>query len=236
MPTVQGTDDFNHAIDAAYYGSYFWGSGLAAVSSPLYQSTPKSLEFDWVNNACGLGWAITGSQTYAWMGFPYRQTEANFADLGIARLVTVATTPMLLGLGSTGLYLNIGTNWSTEIAITPNTWYWVEVILYCGATTWQGALKVGETVQTVSATGQTVTTIERVQFYHDVETSSVVAYIGGAWKRGYATSMTDWLGPPLTLDSCLPDADITTTGWSTAPLYSKINDDSDATVIQATAS
>lgn len=40
----------------------------------------------------------------------------------------------------------------------------------------------------------------------------------------------------VTLDSMLPDADIASTGWSTAPLYSKINDDSDATVIQATAS
>lgn len=33
-----------------------------------------------------------------------------------------------------------------------------------------------------------------------------------------------------------PDADTVTTGWTTAPLYSKINDSSDATVIQATAS
>jgi hypothetical protein len=40
----------------------------------------------------------------------------------------------------------------------------------------------------------------------------------------------------LTLDTALPDADITTTGWSTAPLYSKVNDASDATVITATAS
>jgi hypothetical protein len=40
----------------------------------------------------------------------------------------------------------------------------------------------------------------------------------------------------ILLESVLPDADITTTGWSTAPLFSKINDDSDATVITATAS
>lgn len=33
-----------------------------------------------------------------------------------------------------------------------------------------------------------------------------------------------------------PDADTVTTGWTTAPLYSKINDSSDTTVIQATAS
>lgn len=33
----------------------------------------------------------------------------------------------------------------------------------------------------------------------------------------------------------LPDADVTTTGWTTAPLYSKLNDSSDATIITATA-
>lgn len=39
----------------------------------------------------------------------------------------------------------------------------------------------------------------------------------------------------VTLDNILPDADVTTTGWSTAPLFSKVNDASDATVITATA-
>ena len=39
----------------------------------------------------------------------------------------------------------------------------------------------------------------------------------------------------LTLDDCLPDADVTTTGWTTTPLFSKINDSSDATVIQSTS-
>jgi len=33
-----------------------------------------------------------------------------------------------------------------------------------------------------------------------------------------------------------PDADVTTTGWTITPLFSKINDESDATVITATAS
>lgn len=39
----------------------------------------------------------------------------------------------------------------------------------------------------------------------------------------------------VALDNCLPDADVVATGWSTAPLFSKVNDGSDATVIQATA-
>lgn len=49
----------------------------------------------------------------------------------------------------------------------------------------------------------------------------------------------DWSGgdlEALPLDKILPDADIVTTGWTTTPLYSKVNDSSDATVIQATAS
>lgn len=41
--------------------------------------------------------------------------------------------------------------------------------------------------------------------------------------------------PSATLDNCLPDADVTTTGWTTTPLFSKVNDASDATVIQSTA-
>ena len=40
----------------------------------------------------------------------------------------------------------------------------------------------------------------------------------------------------IVLDSALPDADVTTTGWTSTPLFSKVNDTSDATVIQATAS
>lgn len=52
-----------------------------------------------------------------------------------------------------------------------------------------------------------------------------------------ANSGADYpIGSTITLDTVLPDADVTTTGWSTAPLFSKINDASDATVISATAS
>jgi hypothetical protein len=42
--------------------------------------------------------------------------------------------------------------------------------------------------------------------------------------------------PPITYQYARPDADTTTTGWTTTPLFSKINDQSNATVITATAS
>lgn len=60
-------------------------------------------------------------------------------------------------------------------------------------------------------------------------------------KTGNAVTIPvweSWNGGDLafSLDTVLSDADITTTGWSTAPLFSKINDSSDSTVITATAS
>lgn len=75
-------------------------------------------------------------------------------------------------------------------------------------------------------------------------TSQNDSAISGAGYIGFGSddggSIVDDFGggtvSSVTLDTVLPDADVTTTGWSTAPLFSKINDDSDATVITATAS
>lgn len=53
-----------------------------------------------------------------------------------------------------------------------------------------------------------------------------------------AETLNSWNfdGQGVTFQEVRPDADVTTTGWTTTPLYSKINDESDATVITATAS
>lgn len=63
---------------------------------------------------------------------------------------------------------------------------------------------------------------------------------GGQWNSdawiGWGAFGIALKASTITLDQVLPDADITTTGWSTAPLFSKVNDASDATVITATAS
>jgi hypothetical protein len=71
----------------------------------------------------------------------------------------------------------------------------------------------------------------------------IVSSIGTYQSSPTAAGNDYWNGHTMTfkggsaeLDSVLPDADIATTGWTTTPLYSKINDGSDATVIQATAS
>lgn len=66
-------------------------------------------------------------------------------------------------------------------------------------------------------------------------TSTEAARVGTSLDSGDApTGWADAGGPPQTLR---PDADIVTTGWATAPLFSKINETSaDGTVITATAS
>lgn len=74
-----------------------------------------------------------------------------------------------------------------------------------------------------SGAGGKITTAGFIGFQADDSDFKVDDFGGGNYQS-------------VTLDSVLPDADITTTGWSTAPLFSKINDASDATVITATAS
>lgn len=64
---------------------------------------------------------------------------------------------------------------------------------------------------------------------------SIASFPSGAQVLHIWTA-DDWnLLDAVTLDSCLPDADVVTTGWTATPLFSKVNDASDATVIQATA-
>lgn len=127
-------------------------------------------------------------------------------------------------------------------AITKGTWYRIEAKL--DLTTSSAKVTWG-----YASENNTLTTVE-------------TDFTGGnSWGTGtvgewFLFGMNNWLtmktrtdgisiansGYPLgtlsdvTLDTALPDADVTTTGWTTTPLYSKINDASDATVIQATAS
>lgn len=66
------------------------------------------------------------------------------------------------------------------------------------------------------------------------QTGLVGAMINHTSPRIDDWTLADAAGPPQTLR---PDADIVTTGWSTAPLFSKIDEESaDGTVITATAS
>lgn len=59
---------------------------------------------------------------------------------------------------------------------------------------------------------------------------------GATFDSGETPPVAYTLGGSPTPQTILPDADLATTGWTTAPLFSKINDSSDATVITGTLS
>lgn len=128
----------------------------------------------------------------------------------------------------------------TTISLTANAWNRIEWHLVANGTTGSFEMKifVGANVdgttpdETISATGlNTGINTDEVQF--GILNGAVVT----AWLDNLVAAATAYPGPyvSVTLDDCLPDADVTTTGWTTTPLFSKVNDASDATVIQATA-
>ena len=66
-------------------------------------------------------------------------------------------------------------------------------------------------------------------------TGGSMAQNGGAGKTVDTGDVPSWWDDTLfSLVEVDPDADTTTTGWTTTPLFSKINDDSDSTFITAT--
>lgn len=120
-----------------------------------------------------------------------------------------------------------------------DTWYWCQIMFDVSANPWEIRGKV-DNYTVISNTGAaTATNLNPGNFLlgNTSGGEALTVYYSHA-KMGVATDDNDWWTAPtgVTLDTCLPDADVTTTGWTTAPLYSKINDSSDATVIQATAS
>jgi hypothetical protein len=85
-------------------------------------------------------------------------------------------------------------------------------------------------------------TSQFISSLYDKSTSGTGAQSNETWTTAAARRYA-WLAwairpgdPPPPPQEIRPDADVTTTGWTTTPLFSKINDESDASVITATAS
>lgn len=93
----------------------------------------------------------------------------------------------------------------------------------------------------ISVVGTTITAYRRIGGVWSSIGSRTDATYAGAGKIGVAIQGTTFVlddfggGTIGTGQTILPDGDLATTGWTTAPLFSKVNDSSDATVISATA-
>lgn len=127
MPTVQGTDDFNHNIDASYYVDGFFGAPTA-VTSPLYHTQPKSLSIVSTGANVGARHNLTGTPSRGWHAFPWRTTSHPPADVTIANMTSTGGQRGALHHGATGIFLNMSGSLGAVTAISLNTWYWVEMI------------------------------------------------------------------------------------------------------------
>lgn len=243
-PTVQGTDDFNHGNFAVPGGaSYSAISGTPAKDTSIVHSPEvASLLIDTTAAAENVEHNITGSPQYPWHGFWWRQetAEKSASNFHVARINAADGNGGRLDfqVSTNKLFCTIagGSEFPVSAALALDTWHWIEMILDCGLGTrtcyWRvNGVDYTPTNRVIAASSGSKSSLGPTS----AETGKS-RYSNHKW--GVAASVSDWLGAPasLTLDSCLPDADITTTGWTTAPLFSKVNDASDATVIQATAS
>lgn len=197
MPSVQGTDDFNHAIDSGYYTDGFFGAPTA-VSAPLYGFQPKSLSIVTDGGNVGARHNITGTPTFGWAAFPYRTPALSASAHAVHSFGnTSGATVGAIYLNSTGLYTTVGGVDGATFAISVNTWYWVETIFDVSTGTHTVYMRVSGTDAATASTASAATTITWSQLMSFAgDPSSETSYYG-LWKWGSSTSTTDYLGEPL---------------------------------------
>lgn len=199
MPTVQGTDAFDHGFDVpADYDAKF--GTPTAVTTPLYQSKLNTLEINSPGNE-GVRKNITGSPSRGWMGFPIRiPASPTTTSVVLAAMHSVTSNIQAKVQVNTsrvmGAYIG-GGSVATGPTLAVDTWYWVELIYDASAAThalyWR-VNGVDQSLATVAATGSD--TVNYGQILSGSGDGTLTWYCGGKWSWGSAASSTDWLGEP----------------------------------------
>lgn len=199
MPSVQGTDAFDHGFDVpADYDALF--GTPTAVTTPLYQSRLNSLSIDSPGNE-GVRKNITGSPSRGWQAFPVRipgnptTTAVTFCAIhsvtsNIQARISVNTSGVIHAFIGAGSQQNGPT-------LTADTWYWVEMIYNVSAATHSLLWRVNgtdQTTATVAATGSD--SCDYAQLVSLSGNGTLTWHVGGYWNWGSAASDSDWLGEP----------------------------------------
>lgn len=129
----------------------------------------------------------------------------------------------------------------SSTALAADTLYRIEWRFFFSGTAATGRM------ETSYYLGNDVSAVQTLRNGVDVDTGGVAGRceFGGTsvavsdgyvwWADEFAISSTGAIGPAgAVAQTVRPDADVLTTGWSTAPLFSKLNDQSDASVVTAT--
>lgn len=201
MPTVQGTDAFDHGFDVpADYDTVF--GTPTAVTSPLYQGRLNSCEIDSPGNE-GVRKNITDSPSRGWMGFPFRiPSNPSGGALTLCAMHSVTSNIQCRITVNTSGQMRAFIGAGTDVGgptLTPEVFYWVELIYNVVDTTHTLLWRVNggdQPTPTVSATGSD--SIDYGQLVSLSGGGTVTWHAGGYWSWGSAASDTDWLGEPPT--------------------------------------
>jgi hypothetical protein len=144
---------------------------------------------------------------------------------------------MGLGFDSGGkLYTEIGSQSPTGSGgptLVANTWYEVDLRVKADVATATVDGRVNGTALPQNTVSGGPFTLDD---YRLGEYASAVTYDLYYDTLDVSNTAADYPLTYVSLQTILPDADVAAGGWATAPLFSKINDSSDATVITATSS
>lgn len=252
MPTIQGTDTNFTTLSVPGSGPYVEINGSPARDTTIVPpgGWTASLLLSATAATEDVQYAISGSPRYAWHGFFFRYEvgqEPAAASTMVAGLRVNDTFDGRLYYQSSSdkFFMAIAggsDNFPLSSAVyTAGSWAWIEMILDCDG---GGQRRCYAQMNGTNFVSQPATFTRAASFgtrsskgNHETAATFTFRVAHSVW--GTATGITDWLGQPASPggsgQTILPDADNVTGGWATAPLFSKVNDVSDATIITATA-
>jgi len=228
FPVTSLIDDFNRANAASL------GAGWSDMPSPglptheivSNQAAPPAGGF-----SCNYRTTIVAADQEVWATFPV------IPSLGAGRLLGRIQNP---NTGSeSAYYITIfdSQDWYLEKSVASGLGSAVTLQTLGSAGDFQAGWKVG-----MSIVGTTIKCYKNTGGgWAQVGTDQTDSSVTGAGYIGFETANntnTRWedFGGGASGQTLLPDADVAAGGWTTSPLFSKVNDSSDATIITATAS
>lgn len=204
-----------------------------------YTSTPVGPHFvSWT----GLGSLTTAVYLRTYIYLPSLPSDNNFYPIGIrtnadasSAIIRILADGTIQGRDAGNSGISSGT-----IPIATGQWTRLEVRVISSTTVGELEWRLYNSADSVSITDTQNATgavlgadTSRTNFG---QTTANPAQPFTVYFDDLRVSTTGWIGPTAVGQTLLPDADVAEGGWTTAPLFSKVNDSSDATIITATAS
>lgn len=204
MPTITGTDDFDHGNFAVPGGgSYIEVNGTPTKDTTIVKpGTLCSLLLNPAGTTENLGKNIPSPGNMGWMGIWWRQNTgeepgtanqdmiklwtSGFAGAGALKYNAADDTLKWLVTG--------GAQTNAFVGVTLDAWHWIEIIFDVSTTTYGIYGQIDGVDMTPGAGTAAATTV--VPHYLGTGGSVTWTQRFADWMYGKATSVTDWLGAP----------------------------------------